>query len=424
MIGTRLRELRVERGFTQRELGAPRYTHAYISTLEAGRRNPSRSAIEFLAGKLGVDPEQLATGRPPDLIPRLEMQLQEARVAVSDGRLDEAEEMFAHVAWDARRFGHIRLHARAEEGRALHQERAGDPAAALRRYRRAAELLTEEPPTARADAVAGMARCLEALGDGRYAIHLLESLLDEIERAGLPDPHALARVHASLVDAYLDAGLYRRAAESASELEHLSPRLTDPARIAQMHMNSAHLYLIQGKIEDAERSLQRAEDAYRQLSLRTELGGTFLARGYVLSRDGRMAEAREQLEQAIRVFEETGNEKDLVRGLNELARVERVEGNLERARELLHRTIRTVADSDAPIAAWAHRELALAAPADTPTDAEKHLHIAIDLYTRAEQTVDLAVTYRALGDVLDARGDRDGAFEAYRTGILAIEPNL
>ncbi len=424
MIGTRLRELRAERGLTQRELGAPRYTHAYISTIEAGRRNPSRTAIEFFADKLGVDPDHLATGRPPDLILRLEMQLQDARVSVSDGRLDEAEQMFAHVAWDARRFGLVRLHAQAEEGRALRRERAGDPAGALSQYRRAVELLAEELPTARADAVAGMARCLEALGDGRYAIHLLESLLDEIGRAGLPDPNALARVHASLVDAYLDAGLYARAAESAAELEHLSPRLTDPARVAQMHMNSAHLYLVQGKIEDAERSLQRAEDAYRQLSLRTELGGTFLARGYVLSRDGRLGEAREQLEQAIRVFDETGNEKDLVRALNELARVERVEGNGERARELLQRTIRTVGASDAPIAAWAHRELALTAPHEESGEAEEHLRIAIDLYARAEQTVDLAVTYRALGDVLDERGDRDGAFEAYRTGILALEPHL
>ena len=424
MIGTRLRGLRLERGLTQRELGAPRYTHAYISTIEAGRRNPSRTAIEFLATKLGVDTEELATGRPPDLVVRLEMQLQDARVAVSDGRLDEAEQMFAHVAWDAGRFGLARLHARAEEGQALRRERAGDSTAALAQYRRSLELLADEPPTARADAVAGMARCLSALGDGRYAIHLLESLLDEIERAGPPDPNALARVHASLVDTYLDAGLYRHAAESAAELEHLSPRLTDPARVAQMHMNSAHLYLVQGKIEDAERSLQRAEDAYRQLSLRTELGGTFLARGYVLSRDGRMAEAREQLEQAIRVFDETGNEKDLVRALNELARVERLAGNARRARELLLRAIHTVGDSDAPIAAWAHRELALTVPEATPDEAEKHLRIAIDLYARAEQSVDLAVTYRALGDVLDERGDREGAFEAYRTGILALEPHL
>lgn len=421
MIGTRIRELRLARGMTQRQLGAPRYTHAYVSTIESGRRNPSRAALEFFAERLGVDVEQLVTGRPPDLVPRLEAELIEARIAVSDGRTEEAERMFARIAWEARRFDLFRLHAKAEEGRALSRERAGDTTAALERYRHALTLLEGEPPTLRADAVAGVARCLQALGDGGYAIHLLESLLGEIQREGPPDPNALARIHASLVDAYLDAGLYRRATESAAELELLAPRLTDPARVAQMHMNTAHLYLVQGRIDEAERSLQRAEDAYRQLSLQTELGGTYLARGYVASRDGRLEEARQHFEHAVRIFEETGNEKDLARTLNELARVERLQGNLERAEALLERTIRTAGERDAPIAAWAHRELGVVLAERNAARAEKHLRDAIALFERAEQALDLAVTYRALGDVLEAQGDHEGAFQAYRTGILAVE---
>ncbi|GIV00413.1 MAG: transcriptional regulator [Actinomycetota bacterium] len=424
MIGKRIRELRLERGMTQRELGAPRYTHAYVSTIESGRRNPSPKALAFFADKLGVTTEQLATGRSPDLLPRLEAELIEARIAVSDGRIEEAERAFARIAWEARRFELLRIQAKAEEGRALARERAGDPATALERYRRALELLEGEPAALRADAVAGVARCLAALGDGHYAIHRLESLLAELEHEGPPDPNALARIHASLVDAYLDAGLYRRAAESATELELLAPRLTDPARIAQMHMNTAHLYLVQGRIEEAERSLQRAEDAYRQLSLQTELGGTYLARGYVASREGRLGEAREHLERAVEVFEETGNEKDLVRALNELARVERLQGNPDRAIGLLERTIRIADDRDTGVVAWAHRELGIALAEHDPERAEKHLREAIALYERAEQAADLAVSYRALGDVLEARGDHEGAFHAYRTGILALERRL
>src|SRR5688572_31198969 len=42
-------------------------------------------------------------------------------------------------------------------------------------------------------AVDGKATCFAALGDVRYAIFLLESLLDEIERTGLKDPDALDR---------------------------------------------------------------------------------------------------------------------------------------------------------------------------------------------------------------------------------------
>lgn len=424
MIGTRMRRLRVAKGLTQRELAAPRYTHAYVSTIEAGRRRPSREALEHFAGKLGVDVEQLVTGKPTDLEPRLELRLQETRIDLSAGRLDQAEEALRSIAKEAKRFRLARIEARAEEAMGLWLERRGKPEEALEHYQRAEEILRSEPPSARADAVAGKARCFEALGDVRYAIHILESLLDTLQREKVQDPHALARLHASLVDAYLDAGLYARAAESAAELDLLAPRLTDPFRIGMMHINVARLYLTRGQIDDAEHSLQRAEDAFRQLELKTEMGDAYLARGYVLSRDGKLGEAREELEQALAIFEETADEKDLTRTLNELGRVERLEGRTDRARKLLERSIAIMGDSDTPILAWAQRELGYVFLEQDPVTAEKNFRLAIELYERSEQAVDIAVTYRALGDLLGSRGEAEASCEAYRTGILALEPHL
>jgi len=40
-IGRRLKRLRVERGFSQRELAAAGVSYAYISRIEAGSRQPS-----------------------------------------------------------------------------------------------------------------------------------------------------------------------------------------------------------------------------------------------------------------------------------------------------------------------------------------------------------------------------------------------
>ncbi|MEW6059071.1 MAG: tetratricopeptide repeat protein [Actinomycetota bacterium] len=424
MIGTRLRRLRVARGLTQRDLAEPKYTHAYVSTIEAGRRQPSREALEYFAGKLGVDVEQLVTGRPPDLVPQLELRLQEARIELSDGRFEQADETFRSVAKEAKRYGLSRIEARAEEGRGLWLERQGRPEEAFAHFQRADTILAAEPPTTRVDAVAGQGRCLHSLGQVRYEIHMLESLLDTIERGDLRDPDALARLHAALVFAYIEAGLYSAAAASAAELERLAPKLSDPARIAQMHMNVARLYLVQGNADEATRSLQRAEDAYRLLNLKTEMGGAHLARGYVLSREGKLREAREQLQHALAIFEQTANQTDLVRALDELARVERLEGNLDRAKELLERSIGLMGESDAPILAWTHRELGLTLAEVDPHTAEKHFRLAIGLFERTGQAVDIAVSYRALGDLLRSRGDDEAGFEAYRTGILALEPHL
>jgi tetratricopeptide (TPR) repeat protein len=424
MVGTRLRRLRVARGLTQRELGEPRYTHAYVSTIEAGRRRPSREALEHFAEKLGVGVDELATGRPPDLEPRLRLQLQEVRVQISDGRFDETESSLRQVVRDAKRFALPRVEARAEEVRGLWLQRAGRPEEALGHYQRAEELLRDAGPTARADAIDGMATCFAALGDVRYAIFLLESLLDEIDRAGLRDPHALVRVHAGLVYWYLDAGLLAKAAASAAVLEQLAPRIDEPERIAQMHMNVAWQYLTAGRIDDATASLQRAEDAYRQLGLLTEMGGAHLARGYVLSRDGALDDARRELEQARDIFERTSNTKDLTRTLNELGRVVRLQGDAAAARALLERSIALLGTSDDPVLAWAYLELGSLLSELGDPGAEKHLRSAVELYERTEQAIGLAVAYRALGDLLRARGDEEGGTEAYRTGILAIEPLL
>jgi tetratricopeptide (TPR) repeat protein len=422
VLGTRMRRLRLARGMTQKELAAPRYSYAYVSTIESGRRTPSKEAIEHFAARLGVTADELMTGRPADLVPRLELGLLEARVSLSAGRLDEADRSIRSIANEAKRHHLTQVHARSELGLGLRDERRAKPDEALAHYERAEELLADEPPTGWVDAVAGKARCYEALGDVRYAIFLLESLLDRLERDKLHDPDALSRLHASLIFAYLDAGIYRKAAGAGAQLLALAPHITDPSRIAQMHMNVARLFLHEGRAGDAERSLRRAEESYRQLNLRTEMGGAYLALGYVASREGDLAKARDELERAVAIFEETGSEPDLAGALNELARVERLEGHHDRARQLLERSIASMGTGDTPILAWAHRELGTTFANTDPASAEKHFRIAIDLYERSEQAFEIALTYRALGDLFRVRGDGGAACEAYRTGIMALEP--
>ena len=61
-IGQRLRRLRQERGLSQRELGEPGVSYAYISRVEAGDRTPSEKALRMLAARLGVTVLFLETG--------------------------------------------------------------------------------------------------------------------------------------------------------------------------------------------------------------------------------------------------------------------------------------------------------------------------------------------------------------------------
>jgi transcriptional regulator with XRE-family HTH domain len=56
-VGERLRRLRKESGLTTRDLRAsPGVTHAYISRVETGARNPWLKAMRRLAEKLSLTP--------------------------------------------------------------------------------------------------------------------------------------------------------------------------------------------------------------------------------------------------------------------------------------------------------------------------------------------------------------------------------
>jgi hypothetical protein len=48
--------------------------------------------------------------------------------------------------------------------------------------------------------------------------------------------------------------------------------------------------------------------------------------------------------------------------------------------------------------------------------------MAIELYERSGQSFEIAITYRALGDLFQDGGEGDAACDAYRTGIIALEP--
>lgn len=54
-VGRRVRDLRTRLGMTQADLAGPRYSAAYISTIETERRKPSRALLQYLAPRLGVD---------------------------------------------------------------------------------------------------------------------------------------------------------------------------------------------------------------------------------------------------------------------------------------------------------------------------------------------------------------------------------
>lgn len=425
-LGKRLLQMRKERGLTQRELAEPRYTHAYISTIEAGRRHPSKKALAHFAVKLGVTVEELESGQPANLLPVLEMTLQLARTAISAGKLDEAEDQAEKVIRAARRYRLLRAQAKATFILGLAAERSGDTEGAIRRYEQAEELLRDAPATAKAEVIAGKARCSHLSGDLRYAMYLLEKAIFELEQEGIADPRALLTLLAPLTFAAFEAGLYKQAGDIAHRALGLLPQVDDPATLATMHVNVARVLLQRGDHADALSSLEKAEELYRSLDFHTEVARALVARGYMLSRQGEFADAREQLEKALGLAVKTNSQLDEARCLNELARIARIEDNADGAIDFLHRSITLLGDGGAHVAelGLAHQELGRCLAGRDAQAAEKDYRLAIELFERSESAAEEAVTYRLLGDLLNDQGDGAGGIDAYRTGLLTIEERV
>jgi transcriptional regulator with XRE-family HTH domain len=123
-VGSRVRELRLRLGLTQADLAGDRYSAAYVSTIETGRRRASRHMLEYLAPRLGVDVADLSSDHSA------EWAVEMARDLRSEGRSRAARDLLERSLTNLERAGRVApsvlvlLHrelARAAAGRDLEQ---------------------------------------------------------------------------------------------------------------------------------------------------------------------------------------------------------------------------------------------------------------------------------------------------------------
>lgn len=166
-VGKRLRELRLAAGMTQAELAGRRFSHAYVSVLEAGRREPSRAAVDYFAQRLGVQVEELWSEKGASWA------LQMAEDLRAEGQHGESRELLARTLGNLER--DRELHPRVLV--VLHRELARidittDPASAAAHLQECLELAGDDDSmlAERAEAHAGLGELLLKDGDTPRAV--------------------------------------------------------------------------------------------------------------------------------------------------------------------------------------------------------------------------------------------------------------
>ncbi|MFJ9666382.1 tetratricopeptide repeat protein [Streptomyces sp. NPDC101219] len=418
-IGRRVQQLRVAGGLTQRQLAEPAYTAAYISTLEAGRVRPSDDALRHLAGRLGVTFDELATGRPARLVTELRLGLTEAQRTLAAGETESAVEQFTALLAGAEAHGLAEEQAAALLGLGECALETGDLVPGRGFFERAEACLAGAPLPARVPALRGRAVAHYLAGELRYAVYLLESTLDELNRGGLHDPDALLLLYASAIGPYMDMGAHARAAQAAEFALALAPRSGDPALVARMHRSVARTLLAEGRLAEADASLAKAAELYRGLRLRTELANCHWMRGYVYAQNGELERAEEELREALRMLSARRASLYSHQVTVELADVLHRRGSSEEAADLLRDVLGGLSPERGAVhAAAAHRLLGIIAEdARDAEQAEEHYVRAMSLLERAGALGDLADLCRLLGDLLRRTGRVEAALDAYRTGL-------
>ncbi|MEQ8145644.1 tetratricopeptide repeat protein [Streptomyces sp. OP7] len=418
-IGRRVQRLRVARGLTQKQLAEPVYTPAYISTLEAGRVRPSDDALRHLAERLEVEFDELATGRSARRVTELRLRLTEAQRSLALGEAEAAVEQYTALLAEADAQGLPEEQAAALLGLGECALDTGELEAGRRYFEQAEERLAEAPLPARVPALRGRAVAHYLAGELRYAVYLLETAIDELNRGGLHDPDALLLLYASVIGPYMDMGAHARAAQAAEFALTLAPQSGDPALVARMHRSVARTLLAEGRLAEADASLAKAAELYRGLQLRTELANCHWMRGYVYAQNGDLEQAEGEMREALRMLSATRAVLYSSQLTVELADVLHRRGRSEEAADLLRDVLGGLSPERGAVhAAAAHRLLGIIAEDTRDTEqAEEHYVRALSLLERAGAAGDLADLCRLLGDLLRRTGRVEAALDAYRTGL-------
>jgi tetratricopeptide (TPR) repeat protein len=417
-FGARLRRLRREAGLTQEALGAGTYTGGYVSQLEADKRGPSSRVIALFAERLKIDPGYLRTGIDPQQPIRLAIEVQEARAQVYEDPHTAAERLQGLVD-EAKRRALPEVQAKALEALGFATERDGKTQEALALYQEAEALSVNLPLHARCGCVVGIARCFRLLGDPRYAVFVLENYLFQLEKESISDPSAIMRVNSTLIAVYFATGMLEQAVKAAEEAKRLEVRVSDPEQIGCMNLNVARALLFQGRTTDATVALRQAEDIFSSLGWKKEVARAAIAQGIIHAKVDELPEAKAALEEALELLGESPNSLDEAQARNELAKTERLLGNPSAARMHAEKVFELIPEGDPRERAFASREVALTS--DLPEETEKYLKDAIDLYRIANDPIETAATFRALGDLHRRLGEIEAMADAYRSGLEAIE---
>ncbi len=409
-VGRRIHEARAQAGLSQRQLAFPGCTPAYISRIESGERTPSLQLLRELAKRLDVPEEFLATGEQPEE-EGPGQRMFEAEVALRFDETDRAQELYQDVLAGPRD-DNERAGALAGLGQLAY--RLGDMKLARQRLEDALAAygadVVEHPAIGDS-----LGRALVSLGELETAIGIFERSLAAAEES--QDVAHVLRFSVLLANALIDSSNFGRAEELLGRALAQTEDLADPVVRARLYWSQSRLHTLQ---TDADAAARYARKALDLLELTEDTH--YAARAHQLLAHieldrGRPKDALELLRQGVDLLANHSNPPERARFRLEEARALAQLGQAEEAAAVAMEAAGVLAETN-PVEAGRGYHL-LAEAFDQLGDrgrARELYELAAELLERLPNRYLVAV-YARLGDLLEAEGDRDAAFEVLRKAV-------
>jgi transcriptional regulator with XRE-family HTH domain len=410
-VGRRLRRLRTERGFSQRELSSPGVSYAYISRIEAGARRPSVKALRMLARKLQVSPEYLETGSDLREVNFRELRLTEAELRVRLGDdWETAQDSPGEVLEEAIAAGDRDAAVRARLTLGLSAARKGKDHEAIGYLETAFE--AERPlAKARPDIYATLGRSYANVGAADRAVELFEECLQELGE----DPDDLAmevRYSTYLSYALTDAGDYDRAERLLNELAERLLEAADPYTRVRLYWSLGRLATREGRASTGLDHFRRAVALLEATEDTLHLAQAHVSCAWALTKGSRAEEAGRHLELAERLFGPHIESADLGWLRTEQAKRAAKLGRGEEAVERAEEAIGALGESDAGERgeAWCAKAEGYAL-LDGVDEADKAFRIAVDLLRGHRPSRDAVAVCRSWSTLLRKAGRESDALD-------------
>ena len=382
----------------------------YLSHIERGNRIASLQVVYELARRLGVSGPWLATGASGAEAEALDS-LAEAEAALRFDDLETAERLYSQAAESA---AEVKVLARARAGLGQLAFRRDDAEEALLELEAAREL---DPGLETEDSFADtLGRVYGHVGETEAAAALFRRRLAAAQEAG--NTVSGVRFSVLLANALIDLTAFSEASQVLAEVL-ADTASDDPVLLARLYWSQSRLHAAKQESAAAARYANKALRLLEATEFTQYRSRAHHLLAYIEVDRGNPERALELIEKGRELARCGGTPFDVARFDLEEARALSRLGELDHAALLINRAATELAHHHPNDLGRCYAELAaVCAEAGSNERARELYELALE-YLQQSPNPWLAGTYAHFGELLEAMGDREAAFQIYKRGAAA-----